>query len=177
MPKKNFFLNKKNPKKKKNNLFHSTSRDPNCISLKKRRRKRRNAIINRQRNYEFPSSNLKLHLETPFFPLVPFLSLKEFHPRPRPISSPPQLEAKIRVYLVACGTRKKTVLLFGKKCSGRIEKSPGGCVEEEEEAASETSPLIIHLTRNQRSRRISTRTTFRPFEFLGARKKGGKAPH
>ena len=57
------------------------------LKKNKKKKKRNNKPGARTRNYEFPSSNLKLHLETPFFPSSRSIPrVKEFHPRPRPIS-------------------------------------------------------------------------------------------
>lgn len=98
---------------------------------KKKKKKRNNKPGARTRNYEFPSSNLKLHLETPFFPSSRSIPrVKEFHPRPRPIS-PSSSKRKLES---SCppGQERYPDAFSGKKCSGRIEKSPGslygGCV-------------------------------------------------
>lgn len=123
------FFTKKTPfLQTQESIFHSTSRDPNCISLKKKNKKKKKKRNNkpgaRTRNYEFPSSNLKLHLETPFFPSSRSIPrVKEFHPRPRPIS-PSSSKRKLES---SCppGQERYPDAFSGKKCSGRIEKSPG----------------------------------------------------
>lgn len=135
------FFTKKTPfLQTQESIFHSTSRDPNCISLKKnkkKKKKRNNKPGARTRNYEFPSSNLKLHLETPFFPSSRSMPrVKEFHPRPRPISPS---SSKRKLESSCLQGKKDTLTRFrGKSAAVESKRAPALCMADalaqEEEA-------------------------------------------
>lgn len=104
---------------------------------KKKKKKRNNKPGARTRNYEFPSSNLKLHLETPFFPSSRSIPrVKEFHPRPRPIS-PSSSKRKLES---SCLQGKKDTLTRFRAKSAAVEskRAPALCMADalaqEEEA-------------------------------------------
>lgn len=104
---------------------------------KKKKKKRNNKPGARTRNYEFPSSNLKLHLETSFFPSSRSIPrVKEFHPRPRPIS-PSSSKRKLES---SCLQGKKDTLTRFRVKSAAVEskRAPTLCMADalaqEEEA-------------------------------------------